>query len=192
MLRYTLTTAPTVEPVTVTEAKQHLRIDDSFYEYETDLIAALIQTARELAEQHTRRAFITQTWTINLDGWPAGDEVVLPFSELISVTSVKHYDNDDTESTFTDYSVDTGDGGRIVLDSGSTWPTEELRPRSPIAIIFVAGYGAAASAVPKSIKQAILMMVGHLYENRERVIIGTGVNEIPFAVDDLLRSYRWW
>ena len=190
---YTLTTPPTVEPVTLNEVKSHLRLEssDSIYSAETDLLTALIKIAREQAEHHTRRAFLTQTWTVHLDGWPVKDEIYLPFPPLISVTHVKHTDNDGVQSTFTDYSIDTGTPGRIVLDDGETWPTATLRPRSPIEIQFVAGYGATAAFVPLSIKQAILLMIGHLYENRERTVMGVAINEVPFAVDSLLASYRW-
>ena len=191
-MRYTLTTPPTVEPVTLNEVKSHLRLEtaDSIYEEERDLLLALIKTAREQAEEHTRRAFLTQTWTVHFDNWPGDDFICLPYPPLISTTHIKHTDPDGVQSTFTDYSTDTGTPGRIVLDDGYTWPTDTLRPRSPIEIQFVAGYGATAASVPASIKQAILLMIGHLYENRDRIAY-TSVSEIPFAVDSLLASYRW-
>ena len=193
-MKLEIVTPPTVEPVSAQDAKRHLRLenDDSIYQYEADYISNLIMMAREQAEFHTRRAFITQTWKLNLNAWPSENYISLPLPPLISVTHVKHTDPDSVISTFTDYSVDTGTPGRIVLDDGESWPSEDLHPKNPIEIQFVAGYGATASTVPASIRQAMLLQVGHLYENRERVIAGVSVTNVPFAFDSLLASYRWF
>jgi len=191
--RYSLTSAPASEPVSLTEVKQQLRLaapdEEAIYTDEDSRLNGFIKAAREQVEHICRRALITQTWTINLDGWPSGNEIVLPFPPLVSVTSVKYTDVDAVQTTFTDYSVDTGTPGKIVLDYGETWPSATLRPRSPIEIIFVAGYG-ASTAVPESIRQAILMLVGHLYENRESTTPIT-ISEVPYSVNALLASYRW-
>lgn len=91
-----------------------------------------------------------------------------------------------------DYVVDTDEEpGRVVLKSGETWPAVVLREAAGVRVRFTAGYG-NASAVPAPIKQAILLLVGSLYENREDVLVAQGVTvmRIPFGVQALLMPYR--
>jgi uncharacterized phiE125 gp8 family phage protein len=116
-------TAPTVEPVTLVEAKAHLRRTDSA---EDVLITGLIQAAREKVEEDTGRALITQTLDVYFDGVPCGGAAfLLPKGKLQSVTSLKSYDPDNVEATLSSskYLVDiSSEPGRIVLNSGESWP----------------------------------------------------------------------
>jgi len=179
-----LKTPPASEPVTLTEAKLHCRV-----EVNTDdtLITALITAAREYCEGFQRRAYITQTWELWLDRWPRKGYIMIPRPPLISVDSIYYYDVDDVDVEFTDYFWDTkNEPGWVILTYGSSWPTETLRPANGLCITFKAGYGNAA-AVPQKIKQAILLLVGHWYENREAVAItGAVPKDIPKSVDALL------
>src|SRR5512139_2523227 len=132
-MRAVLVTSPTKEPVTLSQAKAHLRVDASD---DDALIESLITVAREHVENITRRALFTQKWDYSLKGWPCSDAFKLPFGNLFSVTSVKWKDDDGTETTLTvttDYLVETnGDQcGRIVLPYGDTWPTGTLYPSNP-------------------------------------------------------------
>lgn len=193
-LRLTRTSDPSEEPVSLAEAKSHLRVDVSD---DDTLIEGLIKAARIYVENATRRALVTQTWQLDLDDWPsagkmptATDEIALPRPPLGSVTSVVYVDSDGDSNTFSadDYDVDTvTEPGRIVLGYGKTWPTATLRPMSPIAVTYVAGYGDAAD-VPQHVKQMMLMLLAHWYENREATITGAGVvaSPVPFAVESLL------
>lgn len=79
-----LKTAPAVEPVTLDEAKLHLKIDSA---EDNALITALIITARDLAEKETKRAFISQTWHMYKDDSPA--EFELPKPPLQSLVSIR-------------------------------------------------------------------------------------------------------
>lgn len=179
------TSAPATEPVTLTEAKAHCRVDISD---DDTLIGTLIQAAREYVEDVVRRSLITQTWRYSLDCWPKCNEIALPQPPLISVTSVVYYDSDGDSNTFatSEYDVDAdSEPGRIVLKYGKIWPSEALRPAAPIQITYQAGYGAAAS-VPQKYKQAMLLLIGHWYENRETVIVGTISGPIALAVDSLI------
>ena len=178
-----LVTPPAGEPVSLTEAKAHLRIDSAD---DDSLIGALITAARQAAEAHMRRALITQTWRLTLDRFPAapqawwdgvrqaadmpgdGSVIELPRPPLVSVTSVTAYDDADnaTVAGASSYFVDSdGEPGRIVLRSGQTWPAA-VRVANGVEVVFVAGYG-AASAVPQAIRQGMLMLIGQLFENRE-------------------------
>lgn len=189
--RLDLVTAPTIEPVTLTEVKDYMRVSGTS---EDTLITNLIVVARTAAESYTRRAFLTQTWNLLRDDWPTANgkapwwdgvkqlpisivkgqkTVFIPLPPLQSVTSIKTYDDDDAATTFATsnyqvsvYSGDFANKGRVTLrDDGSGWPTFE-RNADGIEIKFVAGYGATAADVPGQIKQAIMSEVSFLYENR--------------------------
>jgi uncharacterized phiE125 gp8 family phage protein len=165
--------------------------------YEDDLLNAIITAAREHTEDWTRRALLTQTWYLYLDGWPSENFIKLPFGNLATVTSIKYKDTDATETTLTvttDYLVETnGDQlGRIVLPYGCSWPSGTLYPSNPITIEFVCGWTTAA-LVPSKIKAAIKMICADLYENREHQSLGSA--QIYFenkAVERLLASARLW
>lgn len=180
--------APEVEPVSLTEAKLHLRVDITD---DDALITMLIQSARETVEAITRRALISQTWDMTLDDWPESDAIEVPLPPLQSVTSITYVDEDGNSATVSasDYSVDTtSDPGRIVLDADASWPSVSLRPANGVTVRFVAGYGAAGSDVPAAIRSAILLLVGHLYENREAT--SQNIFQLPMGVDMLLWPFR--
>jgi uncharacterized phiE125 gp8 family phage protein len=198
-----LVTAPTVEPVTLAEAKLFAKVDLAD---DDALISALIVAARQKAEAYTRRAFVTQTWELFIDGVPglASDDIdnlprgwpwtltypgygyiALPRPPLISVTSVKYYSLSDAETPWasSNYVVDThSEPGRIMLASSKTWPSS-LRPYNSILVRFVAGYGATAADVPDAIKTGIKLVVAHWYENRES-------EEIPPEARRILDAYK--
>lgn len=188
-----LITAPTVEPVSLAEAKAHLRVDIAD---DDALITALITAARSHIEQIARPklAMITQTWEYIADEWPTEDTLELRPYPLQSVTSIKYTDVDAVEATYSSsyYLVDTySTPGRLRLKSTASWPTTKLRELNGVVVRFVAGYGAAAGAVPVQLRQAILLLVGHWYENREPVLTtGMMASSLPFAVDALLRNWR--
>jgi len=186
-----LKTAPAAEPVTLAEAKTHLRVDISD---DDDLITALITAAREYCENFQNRAYITQVWKLWMDDWPEEDDYIeIPLPPLQSVESVKYYDTDGNENTFSSdyYSVDTeSEPGRVYLNYGETWPTDTLRPRNGIVVEFTAGYGDTADDVPQTVKQAMLLLIAHWYENREATLAGTVSREVEFAVGALLWQNR--
>ena len=81
-----LLSAPVSEPVTVSEAKEHLRLDGSA---EDVLVASLILTSRLHIEAALGVALINQAWTLRLDKWPACNEVAIPMSPLQGITAVR-------------------------------------------------------------------------------------------------------
>jgi uncharacterized phiE125 gp8 family phage protein len=186
-----LITAPEKEPVTLQEAKSHLRIESND---EDVLVTGLIEAAREWCEGYQNRAFITQTWEIALDSFPSENHIEIPKPPLQSIESVKYYGTDETEYTFSadSYCVDTySEPGRIVLKFGETWPSDMLRTANGVIIQFTVGYGDTVASVPEKVKQAIKVLVGQLYENREATDIKE-LKEVPFAVRDLLGLERIW
>ena len=182
-------TAPSAEPVTLTEAKAQCRVDITT---DDTLITSYIAAARRLCERIDWRAYMTQTLEVWLDAWPATDILKIPRPPLQSITSITYYDQSNVAATLSSasYFVDTvSEPGRVVLNYGYTWPSTILRETNGIAVRFVAGY-ASAGNVPQTIKQAILLVVGHWYENREAVLVGAMSRDIEFGVKSLLDIER--
>lgn len=180
-----LSSAPATEPVTLTEAKNHLRVDIS---NDDDLITALIQASREWIEKYTNSVLITQTWEYQRDyGFP--HIFRLAKNPVQSVSSITYTDGDGVTQTVTasDYVLDENQWpARVYEACSASWPTTRVE-RNAVKVTFVAGYGAAAD-VPSPIKAAILLMVGHLYENRE-ASAPIVITEIPMGVKALISPY---
>jgi uncharacterized phiE125 gp8 family phage protein len=181
-------TPPASEPITLDEAKEHLRVDGP----EEDLIiSSLVKAAREWCESFSGRSYVTQTWEIVLDDFPAEDYIKLSRPPLQSVTSIKYYGTDNTEYTMTatDYFVDIkSEPGRVALAYGESWPSTTLRPINGVIITYDAGYG-DSTLVPDKIKAAIKLVLGHLYVHREEVTEKVLV-KVPTAAESLLWQDR--
>jgi len=107
---------------------------------------------------------------------------------------ITYYDTDDTGADMDagDYYVDViNNPGRIGLNWGESFPSTTLRPFNGVNIRFICGYGDTAATVPEEIKQAILLIIGHLYEHREETT-DKALQNVPLAVDALLYPYRIW
>jgi len=168
-MKTAIKTVPAKYPITLKEAKNHLRVELDWTE-DDDYIESLIATATEKAEERLHRRLITQTWYYYLEGWPHGDTIVLPFGKLQSVTSVlyKDEDGDETEWSSDEYIVDIKtDPGEIVVAYGESYPSAGLYPSNPITIEFVCGYGLTGATVPPMIRHAMKLIISDLYENRE-------------------------
>lgn len=189
----TLVTAADELPVTLAEAKAHLRVlntaDDTY-------ISGLILAATAHLDGRSGvlgRSLVTQTWDLRCNAFPCGTRgrIELPLPPLQSVTSVKCLDGTGTEQTLDSaaYVVEPGHiFGRIRPAYGLTWPAT-LDDDGAVRIRFVAGYG-AASDVPAAIKHAILLLVGHWWVNREAV--GDVKGPVAMTVDALVAPYRIW
>lgn len=159
-----LLAGPAEEPVTLADARAQLRLDGT---EENALVTALIAAARAALEAETRRALMTQSWRLVLDAWPQG-AVRLPLAPLQAVIAVAIAGADGTMSTLDPESYDVapaGDAPRLMPKAGAAWPQPALR-LGGIAIDFTAGY-AGAEEVPPPLRQALLMLVAHWFEDRE-------------------------
>lgn len=188
-----LITAPAVEPLNIqTEVRPHVRVD---FDDDDALLLMYAKTARQYLEtHHLRRALITQTWDLYLDSFP-GDVITLPLPPLQSVTGVYYTPESGVEQTVSasSYYVDTvGEPGRVLLKNGYTWPSDTLQVANGVRVRFVCGYGAAGNNVPSPIRQAMLLTIGDLYENRENTVIAQGVTiqKLPNGAEMLLYPYR--
>lgn len=156
----TVVTQPAGEPITLTEAKLHLRVD---VDADDALITSQITAARMWCEKFTRRAFVTQTLEMALDVWPTCNlELWRPPLQSVSSVTYTDEDGDATVMSTDDYEVDTRQG-RIRFE---TLPSATLRSMSGIVIQYVAGYGGEED-VPEIIKQAIKLLIGDYYYYRE-------------------------
>lgn len=186
---FRVSVAPAVEPVTVAEAKAHLRVthnlDDTYIE-------SLITAARQHVENATHRALITQTCVMTLDAFPVAPAAIeLYRPRLIAVSSIAYIDSAGATKTWSssDYVVDTqAEPGRVFPAYGEVYPTTQDR-RAAVTITYTAGYGAAATAVPAAIKQAMFLLLRHWYDNRSAVALGTISTPVDHAVDALLAPY---
>jgi uncharacterized phiE125 gp8 family phage protein len=187
---------PDEEPVNLAQAKLHLRVEDTA---EDALIGTLIGAARRAVEAHLRRALVEQTWVLTLDAWPPCDPrsahpshaIRLPLPDLIAVEEVLYTDPAGVARSLDPaaYQVSTGCPGRIAPAPGRSWPATR-RQMDAVAITYTCGYGSAAD-VPETVVQAMLLTIGNLYQNRESVVIGTIVAELPLAAAYLLASEDW-
>lgn len=166
--------------MTLTEAKAHCRVDSTA---DDTLITSLIKGARQRAESRTNRSLITQTWQLYLDDFPKSVEALeLPRPPVSSVTSVKYIATDGSTTTLssTAYMTDfVSEPARVKLNEGLTWPTVKSGQINGVVVEYVAGYGSSGEDVPQGIRQGMLLDIGAWYENRESVVPGVSVTELP-------------
>lgn len=185
-------TDATVEPLTLAEAKAHLR--ETQTETHNDLlITALIKVARQAAEDRLQRTLLTTTWLRTLDRFPAcGGHVELRMPRTIAVEHVKYLAPDGTLTTLDQAAYElepTAEPGLLLPAYGTSWPTTRVRPGA-VQIQYTAGYGATADKIPKPIVQWIKLALTDLYENRGRSAERPALPQ-EFA-DGLLDTYKIW
>jgi uncharacterized phiE125 gp8 family phage protein len=196
----TVITPPASEPLTLQEAKDHLRLDG---DDENPLVSAYLTAAREWAEEATRRQFVPATLRFALDefprchtkyrrhGQPEFDRhaILLPSPPLVSVSSINYVDAAGVTQLLSpaDYQVDAySTPGRVAPAFAKSWPIAR-RQMNAVTITIVAGY----AAVPERAKSLIRLLLSHQYENREPVVVGTIASELPMAVSSLVSLLRW-
>lgn len=199
-----LITPPAAEPVSLAEAKLHLRVD---FDEDDALIQALISAARQAAEMLTQRQLVTARWRMVLDSFPGcglmgvpagqtftlpGHAILLTKSPVTSVVEIRYLDMAGIWQVMpaAHYTVDNAcEPGRITPVFGQIWPIA-LPQIGAVSVIFDAGYGSAAD-VPEGLKSWIKLRLGSLYAHREEVAsIARGrIDPLPF-VDGLLDPYK--
>ena len=199
-----LVTRPAEEPVSLAEAKQHLRVDGGDDDL---LIGSLITAARQAAETKTGRQLITARWKLVLDAFPGpslmqsatgasfslpGHAILLAKCPVQSVVSIEYMDMNGATQVMSagDYVLDVAcEPARITPVFGKTWPPT-LPQMGAVSVTFDAGYG-AASAVPEGLKSWIKLRVGSLYGHREEMsVLSRGrIDPLPF-VDGLLDGFK--
>jgi hypothetical protein len=213
-------TPPATEPVSLIEAKEHLRVDGNDDDM---LILSLIAAARQYAELICRRVFITQTWKLALDAFPSpasalsgatyygqnwsiapgpvmmerqggvtGYEIIPGLPTMQSVQSVKYIDLDGAQQTLAPslYKTDVVSPMGRIVPAYGTSWPSTRMEINAVEVVFTSGYGAPID-VPQGIKNWMLIRIATLYENREEVaILSRGKVEPLPFVDRLLDAYR--
>ncbi len=190
-MNITRTTEPTDEPITLDEAKAHLRVVD--LEDDNAYITTLIAVARRAVEDMTGRTLIDTVFTQSVRDWHACIELLRGNAHTIG--SVKYDDVAAVEQTVgaTDYGLHSYGDGCAALAFYDEFAEPDLVERpfvDRVRIQFTAGYGTSADDVPESLRQAVLYLVAHLYDNRSPVAIGASVNTMPFTVESLCGPYK--
>ena len=180
------TVEPTIEPVTLAEARAHLRLDGTA---DDDLLTNLIRAARQEVEQATRVALLEQSWRLALDCWPRNGTALLKIHPLREVLSVTLYGSEGEVSVLapTNYQVDAlSRPGRIHFDTAPP----ALRAMNGIEIDFSAGFGEAGAEVPDLLKRAMLLLVAHWYEFRTGFGPADQPVSYPAGYERLIAGYR--
>ena len=184
-----LSTPPSLTPVSVAEAKVHLRIDSSFTDDDT-YIGTLIDVATFAAENYTNLAILEQTFNLDIDAFPDYFNLLKGQLRVLTVNSITYKDENNASQTLAASNY-VGDGtikpARIYYTTDATIPSTFEIPNA-VVVNFTMGC-TAASQVPAPIKQAILLMIGTYYETRQTVSDRT-FKEIPQSAEFLLMPYR--
>lgn len=177
---------PVIEPVTLVEARQFLRLDQTD---EDALLATLITAARLMIEAASGRCLIEQPWRIVLDRWPASGEIRLPLSPLLRIDAARVYDVLGSAQAVATAS--------LTLDKAADPPVIRLtgevpeigRAHGAIEIDVAAGYGATAAAVPAPLRQAVLRLAARWFEQRGDVA-GRDAQALPATIAALVAPFR--
>lgn len=189
----TLYAPPTVEPVSLAEAKLQCRVDGS----EDDaLISTYIAAARSQAEHKLRRALITQQWERVLDAFPCGSKAVpLGKPPVQRVEAVRYLDTAGVQQTWPLQNVVLDADllpGYVLPASGLEWPATVFDSVNAVRIRFTCGYGDTAATVPQDVRAWILMTVAATYRHREAFATGQ-VAELPNRfTESMLDAHRCW
>jgi uncharacterized phiE125 gp8 family phage protein len=195
-----LITPPTAEPISIEDCRTHLRLvaEGSPPEHEHDsMILAQLGAAREWAENFTGRALAPQTLEVALDAFPC-DTLALPRTPIAAIVSVRYIDEAGALQTLspTAYVLDVySEPARLVMAADFTFPTLSATAVNPVVVRYEAGYGLAGDspqltpALPASIRAALLLILGDLYENAEDAN-DLNLQQIPRGAEALLRPFR--
>ena len=174
-MKTVIVTAPTVEPVTLTEAKEQLRIEDSFT-IDDDYINALISTARDRCESYCNQFFTETDVSILYDG-QMPSQVSFPYPGL-TITAITYTDSDLASQTLAPsaYTVDEVNQIIYITDPESSINYQiEATTSAPVQIV--------------GVQHAIKIILTDLYELRTETVVGASLADNP-AVKALLYPYR--
>lgn len=157
----TVVTAATLQPLTLTEVKKHLEIDDDDSEHNTQL-ESMIDEACEQWESDTDSICMQRTLRITTNEFY--DDFKLPQRPITSITSLKYYDLNNVQQTLatTVYGFDVANRS-IRLKTNQSIPT--FTPRwDAFEITYVAGHATAAS-IPALWKRAMLLLIAYYFDS---------------------------
>lgn len=181
-------TPPVGAVFTTAEARAQVRV---LHDAEDDLIDRLVAAATRQVERSTGTRLLTQTVLCRADSFTG--TMRLPVGPVQEITAINYIDENGDEQLL-DASIWLGHlaglDPRLELAPGAVWPAIQARADA-VRIEIEAGYGDALD-VPENVGQAILLLVGHWYQNREATVTGAIVAELPMGVKALLHNDRLW
>lgn len=184
-------TLPAIEPVSLAEAKAHMRIDAGFTEDDV-YVQSLISAARTHVESVADRTLIRSQWQMKFDFFPSWD-VELPKPPIMNDTVVVTYVPSDgvySPVAFTNFRTDRDSTPAVIRPQwNSNWPSTR-GAENDITVTYWAGYGSATTDVPAPARHAILMLAAHWYRVRESVVDG-GMAPVPQAIEYLIGAINW-
>jgi uncharacterized phiE125 gp8 family phage protein len=200
------TVAPSALPLALADVKSHLKVD---IPDDDGLIAIYMRGAVERLdgyEGELKIALMQQTWAVSYDGFPWGwaltnhdfilgrrPPLLLPLGRSTSIVSVSYFDPTNTQQTLPPSAYFFQPGDDKLYPSGTTdWPQTAMRPDA-VTVTFTGG-ATTPAGVPGAIIDALLLMIGDLYANRETIGAATGgIVSLPISttVDMLLARYRY-
>lgn len=190
-MAFKVVTPPASEPIPIEVLRAHLRLDadgDSGTNPDDALVMGYLGAAREHAEKYIGYALAQQTWELALDSFPC-DGIELAGGEVHSVESVTYVDSDGVQQdvSASGYLLDTftTPNWLLLAHDSQGWP-ETLSVANAVRVRFVVG----ARPLPAAIRSALLLMVGHFYENRQDVQSGVEAKQIPMGSHQLLFPFR--
>jgi uncharacterized phiE125 gp8 family phage protein len=184
-MKFTVTTPPALDPLSIEEVKTHCRVTSVD---EDGLIAGYILAARQYVESICGLALITQTITAYFDSFYG---IWLPRWPVQSVSSVSYLDSTAVSqplATDVYYADVRARPAFIAAAYSQCWP-QSYYQQNAVTVVFVAGYGATPGSIPEPIRQAMLMLIGHWYENRESATTAP-LTDAPTSTKALLAPYR--
>lgn len=191
-------TEPVAEPVSLEEARLQCRVEaygTPAAHPEDALIELFISAAREWVESYTGRALCPQTLELALDAFPA-EEIEIARGPVRAITSVIYVDENQVEQTLDSeaYTLDVYSDRIWLLPAAETeWPTAGEFANA-VKVRYEAGFDLPSASpqtkpVPKAAKIAMLLLIGHLYRNRESTV-ERALNEVPMGVKSFLDGIR--
>jgi uncharacterized phiE125 gp8 family phage protein len=189
MTYWTVTPAASL-PITMTEIRDQLRISG---EDEDSLLAMYARAATAHIETVLNRPIITQTISQIVPAFPPRWPIEL-HGRVQQVVSISYLDQTGVSQTLAPevYRVNTySEPGLVSLQIDQAWPNTALRDDA-VTITYKAGFGDDSDSVPDALRQAILLLTAHWFENRVSVVIGANVTSLPFGIDCLIAPWKVW
>jgi uncharacterized phiE125 gp8 family phage protein len=200
-MNFNIVEQPTTYPISLEEARTHCRVTPygSPEEHPDDgYISSLIVVATQFCEDYLRRSLSVKTIKVYFDAF--AQKMPLPFLPVQSVESIEYLDLDGDTITLADgiYRLKSyNDEAKLNLIMNQSYPSDVAQEEGAVAVTIVTGYTTGLSPdinpMPEPIKAAMLLIIGHLYENRQEDVLGNtriSFNSLPMGVKNLVQPYR--
>lgn len=186
--KLTVVTPPLVEPVSLDEAKDYLRVDIAD---DDPILTRIITAAREFLSGWAGLTFIDTVYAERFNRFPIGSTTPIKLQRppLTDVTEITYIDGDGATQTWdsAEFQFDIFARPGLVLPvEGFAYPVTAFRTFNAVTVAFTAGEGAAGSDVQAKHRQAILWLCEHMYEQRDIEITGATISQLALAWKNMM------